>query len=284
LTLAKKNDVKTCTFTVKAPDKVTYNTPKNKEYEACEFTTQDAVKAAFDAWLAAAAVEADIKGGCDPKVTPSYGALPGFCGGSVKVTWTVTDLCIDPITFSADFIIKAPAKVTYNTPKNKEYEACEFTTQDAVKAAFDAWLAAAAVEADIKGGCDPKVTPSYGALPGFCGGSVKVTWTVTDLCIDPITFSADFIIKAPAKVTYNTPKNKEYEACEFTTQDAVKAAFDAWLAAAAVEADIKGGCDPKVTPSYGALPGFCGGSVKVTWTVTDLCIDPITWLKRPSLP
>jgi Fe-S cluster biogenesis protein NfuA len=272
-------------FTITAAPDITYDVlPQDATYSACDFEDQAGAIAAFNAWVALQESNLNLGGGCDPQLSSDAGQveLADFCEGDVvTVTWTVSDLCIENIVVSADFTITAAPDITYDVlPQDATYSACDFEDQAGAIAAFNAWVALQESNLNLGGGCDPQLSSDAGqvVLADFCEGDVvTVTWTVSDLCIQNIVVSADFTITAAPEVTYTEPADKEYDACELADDAAILAAFNAWLVAAAEEANIEGGCNPHVAVNYGALPDVCGGSVTVTWTVTDLCIDPIVF-------
>ncbi|MFO7722507.1 MAG: VCBS repeat-containing protein, partial [Bacteroidales bacterium] len=148
-----------------------------------------------------------LGGGCDPQLSSDAGEvmLADFCEGDVvTVTWTVTDLCIDDIVVSADFTITAAPAITYDVlPQDASYSACEFEDQAEAIAAFNAWVDAQETNLNLGGGCDPQLSSDAGevVLADICeGGTVTVTWTVSDLCIEDIVVSADFTIIPPDPV------------------------------------------------------------------------------------
>ena len=182
--------------------------------EDCE--TQADIDLAFTNWLA----QATVSGGCDPLLSYGEPVAPAACGGEVTVYFEISDYClVTPITGSATFTVPAPSEVSYIIPLDKENIACSFVNDDEVLVAFNAWLIEAEEEAKISGGCNPKIEVDYGDLPDFCGGVVTVTWTISDKCIDPIMFSADFkiepdiiapVIHAPSNYTICNEPLPEY--------------------------------------------------------------------------
>ncbi len=263
------------TFMLTAPADIVYTAPSGMMEESCDYADQAAVNTAISEWVAAQtlALEGSISNGCSPVVTNDWSdATIVLCdGGSVIVEWTITDLC-ETITTSATFMLTAPAEVTYNIPADKEYDACWFADDDEVLTAFNVWLTEAALEANIGGGCNPQVNVAHGVLPGYCGGRVEVTWTITDLCIDPIVISADFIIKAPASVELTIPQDYTTEMC--MSQEEVDGLFTRWLNAVTYD----GGCNSMLImePAQPVAPNYCGGRVMVTWTVASDCEEDAT--------
>ncbi len=249
--------------------------PSDMVYNACD-VTQETINTAFATWLAAVkasggqgniTITSDLNG----RTAPSY------CGGSVKVTWTATDECLQTNTCSGTFTVTAPTAIGYTSPVNADKNSCEFATQADVDGAFTAWIAAqtTALEGSITGGCEPKVSNSGGTAPVLCtGGTTTVTWTITDLCQTISTITADFKLTAPTAIAYTNPKGDDLNSCAFADQKALDLAFTDWIATQtlALEGSITGGCEPKVSNGGATAPDLCkGGTTTVTWTITDLC-------------
>jgi hypothetical protein len=139
----------------------------------------------------------DLGGGCSPTVTHDWDGetyLDRCLGGSVTVTWTITDLCEVQVV-SATFTLVAPPMVDITTPVSTVSNTCEFDSQDEVDSAFLSWLEGFTVS----GGCDPQ--GDYGTPIGsgrWSGGSVVVYYDVTDVC-ENTTVSATFTITPPTQ-------------------------------------------------------------------------------------
>jgi len=268
----------TASWTLTQAPAVTYNQPTADTRSACDFANQGAVNAAFNAWVSAQTTAIDVAGGCSPQINnnSSQQFIPAWCGqGSVTVTWTITDRC-ETINLSSTWTLTPPPAVTYNQPNDDTRDACDFADQDAVNAAFAAWVSAQTTAINVGGGCDPQIDNNSASLtiPALCqGGSAMVTWTMTDLC-ETITVTATWTLTAPPAVTYNQPTGDARDACVFADQDDVDAAFNAWVSAQTAAINVGGGCDPQIDNNSASLPipALCqGGSTMVTWTMTDLC-------------
>ena len=262
-------------FTVPPPTPPTITCPPDTTVAEC--LTQAQIDAAFTAWVAAA--DATFSGGCfGTMANDAPPAGPDFCGGSVTVTWTVTDSCAAPVTCSAQFNVPPPTPPTITCPPDTTVAEC--LTQAQIDAAFTAWVAAA--DATFSGGCfGTMANDAPPAGPDFCGGSVTVTWTVTDSCAAPVTCSAQFTVPPPTPPTITCPPDTTVAEC--LTQAQIDAAFTAWVAAA--DATFSGGCfGTMANDAPPAGPDFCGGSVTVTWTVTDSCAAPVTCSAQFTVP
>ncbi|TVQ46457.1 MAG: hypothetical protein EA362_07585, partial [Saprospirales bacterium] len=288
--------VLTATYTLVAPDAISYDSPEGDNRESCEFADQSEVDAAIAAWVAAETdrIKSNLAGGCDPQVTNNYvDQSVMLCeGGSVTITWNIDDLC-ENLTETATWILTEPDAISYDSPKGDDRESCEFVDQVEVDAVIAAWVATQTdrIESNLAGGCDPQVTNNYvDQSVVLCeGGSVTITWSIDDLC-ENLTETATWTLTKPDAITYDEPNNDERETCEFSEQSEVDAAIAAWVAAETdrIEANLAGGCDPQVTNNYvDQSVVLCeGGSVTITWNIDDLCenlTETATWtLEAPD--
>ncbi|NLP57431.1 gliding motility-associated C-terminal domain-containing protein [Lutibacter sp. B1] len=253
----------TATFTVTAPEALIISGVEDKEVNSCDYADQSALDTAFENWLSGFSVT----GGCNPQATDlSNLTAPLLCeGGSVVVTYNVTDLC-ESGTDTATFTVTAPEALIISDVEDKEVNACDYADQSALDTAFENWLSGFSVT----GGCNPQATDlSNLTAPLLCeGGSVVVTYNVTDLC-ESGTDTATFTVTAPEALTISDVEDKEVNSCDYADQSALDTAFKNWLSGFSV----MGGCNPQATDlSNLTAPLLCeGGSVVVTYNVTDLC-------------
>jgi len=162
------------------------------------------------------------------------------------------------------------AAVAVTGPENYEEDACDLADQDAIDAAFAAWLAAFEVTEEGCGVTAPDLS-GYSA-PLYCaGGEVEVIYGVNDGCTNA-RITRTFKINAPAAVAVTGPENYEEDACDLADQDAIDAAFAAWLAAFEVTEEGCGVTAPDLS-GYSA-PLYCaGGEVEVIYGVNDGCTN-----------
>ncbi|MBK6347370.1 MAG: hypothetical protein IPF68_15850 [Bacteroidales bacterium] len=251
----------TATFTINNPAAVMVTEVSDLTTPAGDYADQAAINTAFTNWLNGFTVS----GGCAPQEDHGSVSAPGLCGGSTTVTWTVTDHCYTTTTHSATFTVVSPNPLVINKPDNFTAASCQFTDQDAVNTAFDNWLTGFSVT----GGFDPEGTiAGTPVAPVLCeGGTTTVTYNVTDECGSG-SETATFTINGPAVLTINEPGDISTSSCNYDNQSAVDAAFAIWLG----QFGVSGGCNPQgsftATP---VAPALCGGSVEVTYNVTDLC-------------
>jgi hypothetical protein len=257
------------TFSITAPPQINFTPPQPITFNSCDFNNQNDADAAFNNWKNPIYIQViGGLGGCNPTITPDNSQAPSYCGGTTFVTWTLTDQCILPITYSSSFTITQPSQVVVNKPQDVTYSSCDYTSQSAVDAAFASWKAGFGVS----GGCDPQYSDNQLGAPDYCGGSSTVVWTVTDQCYTTTTHSATFTITAPSAVVVTKPQDVTYSACDHPNQQAVNAVFASWKAGFGVS----GGCDPQYSDNQLGAPDYCGGISTVIWTVTDQCYTTTT--------
>jgi hypothetical protein len=255
----------TRTFTITAAPAVVANGPENSTSNACSYADQAAANAAFTAWLTGFTVS----GGCAPVGTYGQPVAPPYCGGTTTVTYTVSDKCYQGTTITATFTITPAPAVVVNGPANATAPAGSYVDQAAADAAFAAWLA----QFTVSGGCAPVGSYGQPSAPYYCGGTVEVTYTVTDKCYVGTTITRTFTITPSNPPVVNGPENSSTNACIYADQTAANAAFAAWLA----QFTVSGGINPSGSFGEGipSAPQYCGGTTTVTYTVTDRCHEPI---------
>jgi hypothetical protein len=163
----------------------------NETRSSCEFTSQSGVNAAFAAWVTEIMDDIVVTGGCDPVVTNNSLAqtVPTWCtGGSATVTFTVTDQC-ESWSRTAVWTLEAAPVLTVSCPAPNTQAACQ--TQAAVDAAFQSWLSGFS----NSGGCSPTATNlSTFQAPDACGGSVSITYAVSDICGQSASCTSTFSV------------------------------------------------------------------------------------------
>ncbi|WP_396600968.1 gliding motility-associated C-terminal domain-containing protein [Algibacter sp. R77976] len=262
------------TIEVNQPSGPTINAPANSSTSACTYTNQTEVDTAYTDWLALFSVNGscNINGQFDQT---NYTA-PDICGGSVSVTYEVTNMCTLPTSETRTFEITAPVAITYTAPTNDTSDACDYTDQNTLDTAFNNWVSAQTTAFNIANGCSPVLTDdsATASIPVLCdGGTTTVNWNITDLC-ETFTETATFTVNAPVAITYTAPANASFDACDYTDQNALDTAFNNWVSAQTTAFNIANGCSPVLTDdsATASIPVLCdGGTTTVTWTITDLC-------------
>ncbi|WP_340115148.1 hypothetical protein, partial [Maribellus mangrovi] len=167
-------------------------------------SAQAALNTAFDTWLTAQTTAVGEGGGCSPTLENDFdGTYIDFCaGGSILVTWTVSDIC-DTITTQATYTVNPVPSLSLTAPSDETVNACDIydaddnqaSAQAALNTAFDTWLTAQTTAVGEGGGCSPTLENDFdGTYIDFCaGGSILVTWTVSDIC-DTITTQATYTV------------------------------------------------------------------------------------------
>ncbi|WP_047545987.1 gliding motility-associated C-terminal domain-containing protein [Psychroserpens sp. Hel_I_66] len=224
----------------------------------------------------------------------AYTNLVSTCGqgGTIEVTYTITDDCGNASTLNAVLTIED------TTPPNLDNcsvtdESIECSGNDNEQLAND-WNAAniAALENCGADSCDTdfngQVTSDYAYtnLVSTCGlgGTIEVIYTINDDCGNTATLTATLTLEdtvAP-DLTGCTVENTTLE-CDETENESLA---DAWNAAniAALEACALDACDAdfngQVTSDYNFenLNTTCGpcGTINVTYTITDDCGNATT--------
>jgi hypothetical protein len=246
----------TRTFTITPAPAVNVGQPENSSIPACVYADQAAADAAFNAWLAGFTVS----GGCAPVGSYGQPVAPSYCGGTVSVTYTVTDRCYETTTVTRTFTIAAPTAVVFNCGNNVTVPAC--STQAQITAAWNAFL----TSTTASGGCDGVLTRTECPMPPACGGYADVTWTYTvSSCGEgnnTTTCTRRFTVASTSEVVFNCGSNVTIEGCG--SQTAVDSAWNAFLASTTAS----GGCNGVFSRTAANSPSACGGSVDVTWTYT----------------
>ena len=272
----------TSSYTVIPAQQLAFIDPVAEEVSSCEFTIQQDVEDAFNAWVDAQTllIAESITGGCGTATVTndsSSAIIPVLCdGGSVSVIWNIDEptYCLSATT-SATFTLTAPAAVTYTAPESTEEYSCDFDEQSEVDDAFNVWVSEQTEALNLGGGCTPVSTYTWtGDIPALCtGDETEVTWTITDLC-EEFTLKATFKLTVPDAITFDDPVNFEESVCKLTDYD-VDAAFSSWLAAQTdvIEQSLAGGCSPTVSYEVkDEIPELCdGGVAEVIWTIEDRC-------------
>ncbi len=244
------------TFTITPAPSVVVSDVQNASISAC--ASEADINAAYAAWLGSFGVS----GGCNPQggfTTPT--TMPNICGGSINLTYNVTDKCYAGGSDSATFTITPAPAVVVSDVQNASISAC--ASEADINAAYAAWLGSFGVS----GGCNPQggfTTPT--TMPNICGGSISLTYNVSDRCYAGGSDSATFTITPAPAVVVSDVQNASISAC--ASEADINAAYAAWLGSFGVS----GGCNPQggfTTPT--TMPNICGGSINLTYNVTDKC-------------
>ena len=185
---------------------------------------------------------------------------PSYCGGTVSVTYTVTDRCYQTTTVTGTFTITAPTAIVLNCGSNVTLPAC--STQAQITAAWNAFL----TSTTASGGCNGELIRTECPAPPVCGGYADVTWTYTVTSCgedtNTTTCTRRFTVASTSAIVFNCGSNVTIQGCG--SQTAVDSAFNAFLASTTAS----GGCNGLFSRTAANSPSACGGSVDVTWTYT----------------
>ena len=254
-------------------------------------------EAAADAWNAAniAALETCVSDSCDPdfsgQVSSDYDFdnLSTTCGpcGNISVTYTITDDCGNSTTLVAilSFDDNTVPDLSECNVINTTLE-CDGENNEAMANQWDidnlAALEACAEDLNVT------ITSnySYQNIDSTCGqgGTIPVTYTVTDDCNNSVTLNVVLTIEdsTPPELANCSVTSQTLE-CDGENNEVMA---NNWNSAniAALEACIGDSCDPDFSGqvasnySYQNLSSTCGqgGTIPVEYTITDDCGNSIT--------
>ena len=273
-------------FIVNSTNDVNPVSPRDTIVEACDFMDQASIDTFYQNWLDlnySRIFQSFGDDGCDPAIFVSESVIPDQCvGGSVTVTWTVTDKCHHPIFLPASLTVLPPSVFSPEEPVDSLAYSCDYEDQSSLDVAFELWRSnqeRSIISSLLEEGCDPQITGGQAIAPLLCdGGAVTAVWTVSNQCSGPADISGTFSLTAPLVISSNTPRDTTSVSCSYISQTEVDAAYDDWFVEQheIIEASIIGeGCDPEISVSMSAPPDILiGGSSVVLWSITDLCALP----------
>src|SRR5688572_10354031 len=95
-------------------------------------------------------------GGCATQVRRNFtNQTINLCaGGSVTITWTITDKC-DTTTVDAIYTVTPAPALTFSQPADATVASCTFADQTALNAAIAAWVTHQTTALPAAGGCSP---------------------------------------------------------------------------------------------------------------------------------
>lgn len=236
--------------------------PVFTEDGSCEYANQDALNAAFKAWMDSFSYE----GGFPPVITstnPEGPVAPPLCGGEITVTWTVRDACNLEEHCTQTFRIIAPPAVVPVNPGNRQLNACDILNPDQLSAAIASWLS----EFGANGGCNPQVETHPTGDITSCGGVLHANAVATDRCGVSIPFDATFTVNPAPELITNKPADVHINFCDINP-DTLGAQFQAFLDGFTKS----GGCAPTLEFLPYVTPNACGGpAITVNAIVKDRC-------------
>ena len=234
--------------------------------------TDDAAIAVI-AWLDDFQISDNCNSDDELVVTNDFVDIPDICGGSVTVTWTVTDPCGAVGTGSADIIISPDTTGPTIACPSDLILVCNDPNNDALIAS---WLALVSADDDCG---DVEITNDYNAMLALdCSGAngSVVTFTATDDCDNLTTCTASIFLdddEAPTLTAFAADLIGECSDTDIATRQAD------WIAnnGGAVATD---NCDADVTWTAVAQTPIvgCGGTSTTPYifTATDDCGNTAT--------
>ncbi|MEZ4907784.1 MAG: HYR domain-containing protein, partial [Saprospiraceae bacterium] len=204
---------------------------------------------------------------CDANLTVSFtaGTAVTLCGGSTETpyTYTATDACGNSVTTYATLTIYDNTAPVLTLPTATSSVSCS----DDVQAALDTWLASASATDE----CGGNTTLTYSLVyeNTECNGTNTETvytylFEAEDDCGNSTNNEAEFTIYDDEAPSITAPSD-----LTVSCGDDIAAAIIPWLEGYTVTESCQ---DYTVTNDYdGTIPNLCGGSLTVTWTVSDEC-------------
>ncbi len=229
--------------------------------------TDDAAIAVI-AWLDDYIVSDNCNSEDELVVTNDFVDVPEMCGGSVTVTWSVTDACGATGTGSADIIISDDTTGPSIVCPDDLVLICNDSNNDALIAS---WLVLATGDDDCS---DVEITHDYDSMLTLdCTGALGtvVTFTAVDDCDNETTCTASIFLEddeVPIITTFASDYTIECSAADFVTQQ------NDWIEnnGGAVATD---NCDDDITWTATAQTAIvgCGGTSTTPYlfTATDDC-------------
>ncbi|WP_161791988.1 T9SS type A sorting domain-containing protein [Psychroserpens jangbogonensis] len=269
-----------CTFTLGA-----YSNDLSLSPKPTDVTTLACVNPAdeFAAWMLALQ-NMTASGGCAATVEYSVDlttlSVDGYCNNSAQVLSVdinAKDDCGETTPVTATFTVPAYSNdlaLVGDCPTVNEVDGC--STDAEILAAFNIWKAAVLANFSATGGCNAEVEYStdVSALqaPTQCGSAdqiISVDVNASDDCAKTLAITCSFTVKAFVSTLEATEvADESYASCDYDDA-ALNVVFQAFLD----KFGFTGGCDAsgQLASAYSA-PGLCsGGTVEVTYNVTDLC-------------
>jgi hypothetical protein len=236
--------------------------PAPVSIQACE--DQSSIDSQFYSWLEGFS----FTGGCNAGTTSLDNLEPPLrCeGGTVNVTYIVTDDCQQSDQCQSSFEVAPAPPVELTCAQDVEEDACQL--QSVINQKFDDWLETTT----FSGGCNASISYEIihrSSSVDACGDFVEVTWTVSSDCEDDVECTATFSVDAAEPLVANCPGDVSLSAC--TDLADIQDAYDTW----AGEFSFDGGCN--VTTNIDQLPalpddvGCNGAELTFTYSATGTC-------------
>jgi subtilisin-like proprotein convertase family protein len=197
-------------------------------------------------------------------ITMTAGLPVSTCGGSTTTVYNVTadDGCGNSITAYADLVIFDDTPPTLVPPVD-----ITIACTDNLSTSLSSWFATTSAT----DGCGGTVSLTQTLISDVesCSGNITLRtltylFTATDACGNVSTATRTLTVRDNVSPVITAPTN-----LSLTCGQPMAAAILAWLDDYTVTEACQ---DYTVTNNYtGTLPNTCGGSMTITWTVTDGC-------------
>lgn len=244
--------------------------PIPESHKACDYKdlTQAQVNELVGAWVA----KFGYTGGIPPvSKTVTLDPISGIvdkCGGTLKATIKVIDVCGQVDECSSTFTITPPEPVVAIAPPPATVPFCA-ADPNTIGQAFAEWLKGFKI---VSGGCKPELIPVPHGEPQACGGDgIKVTFIVRDICRVDTEISSTFTFERPKAPSIDARPDLILPPC--ISQAELDNAWNGFLGS--VKARTECGEIP-VTHGSPIKPDRClGGDVPVTFVANPNCFPPL---------
>ena len=205
--------------------------------------------------------QSSVTDNCGATISVSAGQITGDCTKTQIFTVTATDDCGDlSDTETVTYTWSEGQSVTLTVPEDQTEDSCQ--DQEAINEAFQDWLD----QVIFSGGCNAEIMDGDPEPPHYCGGEVKVMWTVTSDCGEEVSDMALFTVEdSPPIVGLPVADMRSTECLD---SDVVENEFQEWLVDFS---DVSGGCDLSVSYNITETIDNLDGTITInTYTVSSL--------------
>lgn len=200
-------------------------------------------------------------------VIPNVTGLPqNYCGGVITATWTHTDQCQNTVTNTQTVTVNPAPQATFsNVPP------------DITVACIDLDNNPISLTASNNGNGNCLITGTVNnnrtGTINYCGGTLTDTWNFVDLCGRSTPASRSItVLPAPKAIFTNLPADITV-ACADAAITGNPLPYSNGLSGIC---EISGAADFIPVGTYNA----CGGQLFGTWTFTDQCNHPISYIQN----
>jgi|GEM_PF-3742841 len=205
--------------------------------------------------------QSSVTDNCGATISVSAGQITGDCTKTQIFTVTATDDCGDlSDTETVTYTWSEGQSVTLTVPEDQTEDSCQ--DQEAINEAFQDWLD----QVIFSGGCNAEIMDGDPEPPHYCGGEVKVMWTVTSDCGEEVSDMALFTVEDSPPIVGLPVADMTPTEC--LDSDVVENEFQEWLVDFS---NVSGGCDLSVSYNITETIDNLDGTITInTYTVSSL--------------